>query len=360
MKLRTTILILVTSFIAGCQSNYYSAGDFKSVPKFDAHVHISSDYGFFEEQAIKDSFRLLTINVDESDSASLERQLQHALKSKGKYPATVSYAASFHFDTLGWNNDDWSRKAIDHLKRDLAGGAVSVKLWKNIGMTVTDGKGKFIMTDDPKIKPVIDFIISHKLPITGHFGEPLNCWKPLSEMTIRGDSSYYAQHPQYHMFLHKEYPSYDDQINARDHMLELHPDLRFIGCHLGSLEWNVDELAKRLDKFPNMAVDMAARICHLEYQSIKDQEKVRNFCIKYQDRLLYGTDLGDYANKNREELAKGLDEVWLSDWKYFTSQDEMTSVHFKGRFQGLHLPKEVVNKIYYSNAVKWYQLSGKI
>ena len=162
------------------------------------------------------------------------------------------------------------------------------------------------------------------------------------------------------MFLHKEFPSYNDQINARDHMLALNPNLKFVGCHLGSLEWNTDELAKRLDKFPNMAVDMAARICHLEYQSIKDREKVRNFCIKYQDRLLYGTDQGDYANKNREELARGLDEVWLSDWKYFTSQQEMTSVHFKGRFHGLQLPKDVVNKIYYSNAVRWYMLSGKI
>ena len=99
------------------------------------------------------------------------------------------------------------------------------------------------------------------------------------------------------MFLHPEYPSYEDQINARDHLLELHPDLIFIGCHLGSLEWNVDELAKRLDKFPNMAVDMAARICHLQYQSQRTAIKVRDFCIKYQDRLLYGTDLSDTDNR---------------------------------------------------------------
>ena len=168
---------------------------------------------------------------------------------------------------------------------------MTVKLWKNIGMTESDKAGKFIMVDDPALKPVIDFIVSKDLPITGHLGEPRNCWLPLAEMTVRGDSSYFAENPQYHMFLHPEYPSYEDQIDARDHMLELHPELTFIGCHLGSLEWNVNELAKRLDKFPNMAVDMAARICHLEYQSAKDRERVRDFCIKYQDRLLYGTDL---------------------------------------------------------------------
>ncbi len=53
------------------------------------------------------------------------------------------------------------------------------------------------------------------------------------------------------MFLHPEYPSYEDQINARDNLLKKNPDLKFIACHLASLEWNVDSLASRLDRFPN-------------------------------------------------------------------------------------------------------------
>jgi predicted TIM-barrel fold metal-dependent hydrolase len=178
-------------------------------------------------------------------------------------------------------------------------------------------------------------------------------------MTVTSDSSYFAENPQYHMFLHPEYPSYEDQINARDHLLELHPDLIFIGCHLGSLEWNVDELAKRLDKFPNMAVDMAARICHLQYQSSKDSEKIRNFCIKYQDRLLYGTDLSDGDSGDREKLSTWIHKTWIDDWKYFTSNDKMTSDKFRGTFTGLQLPKEVVRKIYSENAVRWYRLTVK-
>ena len=62
------------------------------------------------------------------------------------------------------------------------------------------------MIDDPAIEPVINFIISKNLPITGHLGEPRNCWLPLNEMTVSGDSSYFAENPQYHMFLHPEYP----------------------------------------------------------------------------------------------------------------------------------------------------------
>ena len=212
------------------------------------------------------------------------------------------------------------------------------------------------MVDDPAIEPVIDFIISKNLPISGHLGEPRNCWLPLNEMTVSSDNSYFAKNPQYHMFLHPEYPSYDDQINARDHLLEKYPSLKFIGCHLGSLEWNIDELAKRLEKFPNMAVDLSARICHLQYQSAKDRERVRNFCIKYQDRLLYGTDLADNGTNDGVGLAKWIHETWLDDWKYFTSNDEMTSDKFKGKFEGLHLPKEVIDKIYSGNAIRWYKL----
>ena len=234
----------------------------------------------------------------------LKSNLTGHLSQSHKYPGKVFYAAAFYFDTAGWGTEKWSKKVISNLNSNISGGAISVKIWKNIGMTERDKNGKFIMVDDPALKPVIDFIISRNLPITGHLGEPRNCWLPLNEMTVSSDSSYFAEHPQYHMFLHPDYPSYEDQINARDHLLELHPDLKFIGCHLGSLEWNVDELAKRLDKYPNMAVDMAARICHLQYQSAKDRKRVRDFCIKYQDRLLYGTDLSDDGNNNRERSLK--------------------------------------------------------
>lgn len=333
--------------------------DFQSVLKIDSHVHINSEKGFFEDQAAKDNFALLTINVDHSDSLAVKKQLDWALKSVQKYPGRVFYEAAFHFDTAGWGTETWSKKVISDLNTNLSGGAVAVKIWKNIGMTERDKYGRFIMVDDPALKPVIDFIISRNLPITGHLGEPRNCWLPLNEMTVSGDSSYFAEHPQYHMFLHPDYPSYEDQINARDHLLELHPDLKFIGCHLGSLEWNVDELAKRLDKYPNMAVDMAARICHLQYQSAKDRERVRNFCIKYQDRLLYGTDLSVNESHSREKVAAWVHKTWIDDWKYFTTKDTMTSDMFRGKFEGLQLPKEVVNKIYSGNAIRWYKLNAK-
>ncbi len=139
-------------------------------------------------------------------------------------------------------------------------------------------------------------------------------------------------------------------------MLEKNPNLVFVGAHMGSLEWSVDELAKRLDKFPNMSIDLAARIGQVFYQTIEDREKVRDFFIKYQDRILYATDLADNGKLPVDELQKRLHETWRLDWQFFTTDYIMTSDRVNAEFKGLKLPKEVVDKIYYKNALKWLKM----
>jgi len=350
------LFILVLLLTVSC-NNFYSEKDFQSVLKIDSHVHIGTDDGLFEEQAATDNFLLITLNVDHSDSANLRKQFNYAYQSAVKHPGKVFFGPSFLFDTAGWGTGEWSKKIISQLDKDISSpGVITVKIWKNIGMTLRDREGNFIMVDDPGLKPVIDFIKGKGLPITGHLGEPRNCWLPLDEMTVSSDSSYFTEHPQYHMFLHPEYPSYEDQIRARDNMLAANSDLTFIGCHLGSLEWNIDSLALRLNKYPNMAVDMSARICHLQYQSSENRERVRDFCIKYQDRLLYGTDVGYGGSGSPDGFKNYVHDTWLDDWQYFTTDEEMTSDLFNGKFRGLKLPEEVIDKIYYENAVRWYKL----
>jgi predicted TIM-barrel fold metal-dependent hydrolase len=209
------------------------------------------------------------------------------------------------------------------------------------------------MIDNPRFDSVIQFIIDQKKTVMGHLGEPKNCWLPLEQMTVNNDREYFKSHPEYHMYLHPEYPSYEDQIAARDRFLARHPDMRFVGAHLGSLEYDVDSLAKRLDRFPNMAVDMAERVCHLQYQTKTNRKKVRNFMIRYQDRLIYGSDLGMRPTSSPEEAKARLHKRWVEDWKYFTTDKEMTVGEVDGEFKGLKLPKEVIDKIYYTNAIAW-------
>jgi hypothetical protein len=99
----------MTLALAGCQSGYFTEEDFPSVLKIDSHAHINSDKGFFEDQAVKDNFKLITLVVDHSDSVAVQNQLNFALLSTEKYLGKVFYAATFYFDTVGWGTDEWSK-----------------------------------------------------------------------------------------------------------------------------------------------------------------------------------------------------------------------------------------------------------
>ena len=116
----------------------------------------------------------------------------------------------------------------------------------------------------------------------------------------------------------------------------------------------MDELAKRLDKFTSMAVDMAARISHLQYQAKTNWQKVHDFCIKYQGRLLYATDILVTGSESDSLVKKEAHDTWLNDWKFFTTDEKMQSSQFEGGFKGLKLPREVIDKIYRTNAEKLF------
>lgn len=335
------------------ENEFYTAEDFYSVKKTDAHVHLNTAKIDFSILAKADNFSLVTITYDDvNEPPSMEEQQELALGQVKAFPGRVAYATTI--SVRNFNSSTWQQETITYLKNSFANGAVAVKIYKVIGMSLKDEAGKLVMIDDPRFDSIFNFIKENNIPVLGHLGEPKNCWLPTDKMTIKGDKSYYTEFPIYHMFLHPEFPSYEQQIASRDQLLEKHPDLQFIGAHLGSLEWSVDELAKRLDKFPNMAVDMAARISHLQFQSVGNWQKVHDFLIKYQDRLLYATDDVISATADFKEMKNGLHDTWIKDWQFFTSSDTMTSRDFDGKFKGLHLPKEVIDKIYRENAEKWY------
>lgn len=339
----------------GCSQDYYTERDFVSVKKMDTHMHLHSESTALAELAKEDNFRLIDVSVDVPDYSSVEEQERFSLHQISAFPEQVNYLTTF---TLAhWDSAIWTDETIAKLKSSFDKGAQGIKIWKNIGMVYKDSSGNFIMIDNPRFDPVIQYIIDQNKTVMGHLGEPKNCWLPIEKMTVNNDKDYFTKNPEYHMYLHPEYPSYEDQINARDRFLSRHPEMRFVGAHLGSLEYDTDSLATRLDKFPNMAVDMAARVAHLQYQSQKDRKKVRDFIIKYQCRLIYGSDSEISNSSNPEETRKQVHSRWLADWKYFVTDQSMTIDEVDGEFQGLKLPKEVIENIYYNNAVKWFNVA---
>ncbi len=345
---------LLIYLVMSCSSDYYSEKDFYEVPKIDAHFHFNTTRDAVIIQAEKDNFKLLTINVNTGDCNNVKTQYSQAVELKERYPGKVYFVATFCMD--GFGSPDWLSNTQQWLDSCFQNGAVAVKVWKNIGMSYRDQSGKLVMIDDPRFDPLFDWLVAKKIPVVGHLGEPKNCWLPLSEMTTRNDSAYYAQHPQYHMYLHPDLPSYEDQMAARDRMLSKHPKLRFIGAHLASLEWSVERISAFLEKYPNAAVDMTERMGQLFYQTRQDREKVRNFFLIYQDRILYGTDMGDDGTGNPDTLVRKMHETRLADWRYLTTDHTMTSPLIKDKFKGIELPRSVVDKIYRENASKWYKL----
>src|SRR4030095_4348083 len=337
---------------SGDSQEYYSPDDFSSLKKIDVHAHVMTVNAAMGEQAIKDNFILTSINVEAPGLPRIDSQQYFVLQQRHQFPKDIFLVTTFETATI--NQPGWVDRQLDYLKNSFDSGAIGIKVWKNIGMTIRDKDSNFIMIDNPIFDPIFNYLEKNNIPVIGHIGEPKNCWLPLDQMTTNNDRSYFKEHPEYHMYLHPDYPSYEAQIRSRDHLLEKHPNLKFIGAHLGSLEWDVDEIAKRLDKFPNMAVEPAARMGQLQYQSIQNWQKVHDFFMKYQDRIMYGTDLSQEPPDNPDTVRKNAHEQWLSDWQYLTTGDSLQSPFVNRKFKGLQLPKSVVDKIYFKNPEKWY------
>ncbi len=352
------------------ESEFYTEDDFESVSKFNSHVHLYEDNTTYIDQAAKDNFKLLTFlssSPGRTRTMPINEQETKVLDLLESYPQNLFYTTTI-LDPYSFNDPEWVEQTIAHLNESFKKGAIAVKIRKSIGMEVKTPSGEFVTIDDPKFDPVIDFIQKNNITLIGHIGEPKNCWLPLDEMTVGGDRQYYSENPQYHMYQHPEYLSHEDHIEAVENMLEKHPNVRYVGAHLASLEYDVDELAQRLDRYPNMAVDMAERISHFQYQAVTNWQKVHDFFIEYQDRLIYATDessfgpkphfgagLTDQTLRTNKQIAEAAREGWLRHWKFFTSEEKMTAPKLPGKeFKGLKLPKEVIDKIYMKNAEQWF------
>jgi hypothetical protein len=341
-------------FAAACSAvaRPFTVDDFASVDKIDVHVHINSPGSALIDQAAADHFRLLTINVDYPDFPPLAEQSRIAQALVASHPTLLAYAAAFSM--RGWDEANWQQRVILELDAAFKAGAVAVKVWKNIGMEFRDANGRLIMIDDPKFDPVFAFIRERHRVLIGHQGEPRNCWLPIADMSVNNDKEYFKEHPQYHMYLHPELPSYEQQMAARDRMLDRNPDLKFMGAHMASLEWSVDRLAAFLDRYPNTVVDLAARMGQVQFQSNHDRDKVRRFFIRYQDRLLYGTDLSQDSGSDPQELRREAHATWLRDWQYLATNLTFGVPELDAPVQGLGLPQDVVRKIYSTNAERWF------
>lgn len=356
------ILFIIALLFTPMQRNLAQSEYLDSIKKIDIHTHVQSDAPFLRQIMDSLNFKFATVCVGGLAPEKMNRQIEAAKEFCPKYPRYYAWITTF--DLTDSDKPGWTEKVIKNLKDDFDHGAIGVKIWKDIGMELKDSEGNYIQVDDPMFTPIFNFIAKEGKTVLAHIGEPITAWmspKP---------GNYWDKHPEYSFYDKADKPSYSDIMSARDHVIERHPDLRFVGAHLGSLEFDVDEMAKRFEKYPNFAVDIGGRTRYLLWQA---RGKVRSFLIKYQDRIMYSTDkFGGLINAAGEELSAEEIEMSrkqiLKRYKFFstyyaTDEEIPWSDNIIGdnpvdgptyTVQGLDLPKEVLDKIYYENAVKWF------
>jgi predicted TIM-barrel fold metal-dependent hydrolase len=272
----------------------------------------------------------------------LEAKLASTLQGVRASDGRLAWASTF--DARGFEAPDFAERTVARLRRSFDDGAIGVKVWKNIGMAIRAKSGAYLLPDDRALLPIYEAIQKADRTLVAHLAEPDGAWLPLDDRNP--ELPYYSRNSQWHM-LGKGAPPKDAILAARDRVLARYPGLRVVGCHLGSDEDKLDRLAKRLDTFPNFAVDTAARV---RYFARGDRDRARDFLIRYQDRVLYATDFG-LRDTSPEAGAKALLARHDRDWEFFSGDAMMD---YEGQpTRGLALPDAVLRKIFRENARHW-------
>lgn len=317
----------------------------------DAHMHYADDDPEFLALLAEYDLKFLNICFVKEIHSNWRDQADLYKTMSDRFPNRFAWCTSFTLPDFV--NPAWRDEAIAALDADFANGAIACKVWKNVGMELRKPDGSFAMPDDPVFDPIYEHLTAKGIPLLTHIAEPIACWQPLT-----GDNphmGYYRDNPEWHMYTKPDYPSHGQLITARDHILAKHPHLRMIGAHLGSLEFDVNEVAARLDKYPNFAVDISARLIDL---AIQPSPKVRDFFLRYPDRVLFGTDVvmrqrpSAMTPEDRAAALKRLRDGYDTHFAYFNDDKQVT---VRDRVTtGLKLPADVLNQFYVETPRAWY------
>ena len=333
----------------------------QSIRKFDAHFHVRGDAPYLRDILDELNMKVITICTRGTNIERMNLQINWAKEMSLKYPRHYGWVTTF--DLTRRNEPGWIEDVKEQLRDSFEHGALAVKVWKEIGMEIKNPAGEYIQIDDPMFDPIYDCLIRHKKPLITHIGEPIQAWMPLPIGPDGKPTSYWATNPKWHFYDKPDKPSYVEIMAARDRLLAKYPQMNVIGCHLGSLEIDVDEIAKRLDRYPNFAVGIGGRTRYFMAQA---RDKVRKFFIKYQDRILYGTDrsagafsrsIKPVTEQEIESSRRSILDRHRQFSRYYATDDQMKWDYYT--VKGLALPREVLQKIYHDNIVRWLPGAGK-
>jgi predicted TIM-barrel fold metal-dependent hydrolase len=214
---------------------------------------------------------------------------------------------------------------------------------KDLGLGVRDKTGKFITVDDPRLDPIWEECGRLGIPVSIHVTDPEAFFYPADASNERYEEL--TEHPDW-SFSSPQFPSKQSILEARNRVFARHPHTTFIALHMGNWPENLDYVGQVLDRYPNTYVEFGAREAELGRQPRRSRE----FFLKYQDRIMFGTDNGP------EE------EMYRNYFRWLETADEYFDYWGypgQGRWKiyGMELPSPVLEKVYHLNADKLFSAS---
>ena len=305
-------------------------------PVIDIHNHLGdleNTEKYLEEMDKAGVWKCVSLDGNSKDDRYIEHLKVSQSVSKDRF------LVFFRPDFSKIDEPDFGRKEAEKLEKAVKMGARGLKIAKNLGLTEKDKNGKVIPVDDPRIDPIWEKCGQLGIPVEIHVSDPKAFFTPVDKYNERYDEL--GAHPNW-SFYGDEYPSKEEILAQRNRVIARHPNTIFIGAHLGNLPEELHTVAMWLDVYPNFYVDIDARISELGRQP----RTARQFFIKYQDRVLFGTDTEPNAEAYRIYYR-----FLETDDEYF---DPAGGHHLQGRWMiyGVYLPDEVLEKIYNKNALK--------
>lgn len=342
--------IMIALLISACGKSKESPATYSKV---DVHTH-------FGPTAVPRVIELMDHHgidvVVNLSGGSPGRGLEEQLAAAGAHPGRILVFANleWRYPMLG---PDYGQAMAKDLERAKALGAVGVKIPKGLGIGFVDHERKLIAVDEPELDPVFETAGRLGLPVAIHTGDPVAFWQPPTR-----DNERYAElgsHPAW-SFYGQPVPSWEELFAALERRIARHPNTTFISVHFGNAPEYPDRIATLLDKYPNLYIDTAARIPEIGRH---DPDHMRELFVKYQDRILFGTDLG--VGKRRFDLMLGstgdepptqrdVDHFFASTWRYLETSDRgfahPTPIQGDWTIDGIGLPRDVLRKLYGGNA----------
>ncbi len=329
------------------------------VPMIDMHVHLSAGGSTRLLELMKRYGVDHVVNLSGGHPlGNLRGQIAEARSTGGK----ITVFTGFPYEQAESPGYGPRMAKLIRMGHDM--GAKGLKIFKALGLAVPGPDGKLLAVDDPGLDPAFETAGELNMPIAIHSGDPRAFWLPVDAKNER--FAELSAHPGWALYGRKV-PSFDEILSQLERRIARHPKTTFISVHFGNCAEDIDRVANTMRRYPNMYIDTAARIPEMGRHP---PEKLRAFFTEFQDRIVYGSDLG--VGPEPEPLFLGSSgpnpptpdeqELFFSATRRFFETSDKNFAHptpIQGSWtiNGIALPRPILEKVYYKNAMRLLGLS---